>query len=150
MYFFVNASIRIDTCTSRYVYTLHCYITNIYMVCKNTYIISYTMHSPTTCKYLCVIYSYINTTNSNNYITSITIHTMKTPMYIIIPSTLHTYVYIYSTYRLQECVCFRKHPHTAPDQQSNTNTEKNNITYKFIQVKRVSNLYTHRRIIDAY
>ena len=45
---------------------------------------------------------------------------------MIIPSPLHTYVYmyIYSTYPLQECVCFRKHAHTAPEQQSNTNTEK--------------------------
>ena len=37
---------------------------------------------------------------------------------------LYTHTYIYSTYFLQECVCFRKHAHTAPEQQSNTNTEK--------------------------
>jgi hypothetical protein len=67
-------------------------------------------------------------------------------IFIIIPSTLHTYVYIYATYRLQECVCFRIDAHTAAEQQPNTNTDKYNITYKFIQVKTVSDLYRHRLI----
>ena len=114
---------------------------------RYTYIISYAVHSHfLLANIICLIYRYIYVYHTNIYIPSITIHTMLTPMYIIIPSTLHTYVYIFSTYSLQECVCFRKHPHTAPEQQSNTNTEKNNITYKFIQVKRVSDLYTHRLI----
>ena len=117
------------------------------IVRRYTYIISYAVHSHfLLANLICLIYRYIYVYHTNIYIPSITIHTMHTYVYYIIPSTLHTYVYIYSTYRLQECVCFRKHPHTAPEQQSNTNTEKNNITNKFIQVKRVSDLYTHRLI----
>ena len=75
----------------------------------------------------------------------ILIHTC-TSTYSLSYQVLYTHTYIYSTYSLQECVCFRIDAHTAAEQQPNTNTDKYNITYKFIQVKTVSDLYRHRLI----
>ena len=61
------------------------------LVRRYTYIISYAVHSHfLLANIIGLIYGYIYVYHTNIYIPSITIHTMHSYMYIIIPSTLHT------------------------------------------------------------